>query len=144
MDNNIDPNSAAGNPTTVKPGTNFAISKNIRAFITKVNNPNVKRLSGRVKISNIGLIKILISPITITAAIADVKPTNVIPGTIHAVKIKAAAKRTHFISISSISFILISIQRHYKTQKKTFHQTYGLLMNEFSYPNNHLTTSEKY
>lgn len=107
MDNNIEPNNAAGKPTTVKPGTNLATSKNIRAFITKVNNPKVRKLIGKVKINNIGRMKILTSPITITAAIADINPANVIPGTIHAVKIKANEKSIHFISISSILFILI-------------------------------------
>lgn len=106
-DNTIDPNNAAKKPSTANPGTSLATSKNIRALITNVNNPNVSRLIGRVKISNIGLIEILIIPITKADQKAAAKPVKLIPGIIQAVKSNAKAKSIHLISRKSILFLSI-------------------------------------
>lgn len=69
-DNNIAPNSAAPKPIIVNPATIFAASKRTNALITKVNNPKVSKLSGSVKSSKNGRIKIFASPITNAAIIA--------------------------------------------------------------------------
>jgi len=63
IDKTMEPKRAAKKPATIKPVTNLATSKNMSALIIKVSNPKVSRLSGKVKISIIGLINTLISPI---------------------------------------------------------------------------------
>jgi hypothetical protein len=50
------------------------------ALITKVNKPKVKTFTGKVKTSKIGLIKVLIKPITTAVTMAGKKPSKCTPG----------------------------------------------------------------
>lgn len=116
----IEPKNAAKKPVIIKPATNFATSKSMSAFITKVNSPRVSRLSGSVKIKNIGLINILTNPITTAANKAEVKPAKLIPGTIQAVNSNAPENSTHFINklnILSLLFLLI----YFMIKNQMFH-----------------------
>lgn len=107
MDNSIDPSNAAKKPWTTNPGTSLATSKNIRAFITKVNSPNVSKLIGSVKIIKRGLINILTSPTANAAHSAGTNPARLIPGTTQATKSNAKAKSSQVISKSIILFPLV-------------------------------------
>ena len=107
IDNTSEPNNAATKPVTLKPGTNLATNRNIKALIIKVNNPKVRKFIGRVKRKNTGLIKTLTRPITNAAHKAAEKPAKLIPGTSHATKSNASARSTHLIIIANIIFLLI-------------------------------------
>lgn len=54
-------------PDTVKPGTKTAAKISIRPFRTKVNSPKVRKLSGSVRIRNMGRTKALTIPMTAAA-----------------------------------------------------------------------------
>lgn len=98
IDNSNEPRSAGKNPATENPGTIFATSQNISAFITKVNKPKVRILIGKVKIINTGLINMFTRPITSADQRAATNPEKLIPGTTQATKSNAKAKNTHLIS----------------------------------------------
>lgn len=106
IDSNNEPPSAGKKPDTENPGTIFATSQNISAFITKVNKPKVRILIGKVKIINTGLIKIFTRPITSADQRAAANPEKLIPGTTQATKSSAKAKNSHLISIKIILYLL--------------------------------------
>ena len=54
--------SAHQKPSTLKPETRLVVNKIRRALITNVNKPKVKMLTGNVKITKIGLIKVFKTP----------------------------------------------------------------------------------
>ena len=111
MDNNIDPNNAAKNPVTIKPETITETSQNSKAFIIKVNKPNVSKFIGIVKSINIGFMKIFMMPITKAAHNAGIKPVRLTPGTTQAINSKDRAKSIHLIIISSIALNLFLITK---------------------------------
>lgn len=76
------------------PGTTSVAKYNIVAFITKVNNPKVKILIGKVSRIKIGLITIFKSPTTTAAKRAVVKPSILNPGTIKEATIKDKAEKS--------------------------------------------------
>jgi len=65
---------ATKNPLTLKPGNIAAAKPTIKAFITRVNSPNVKMFIGKVKKIKIGRIKEFIAPKTMAANKAAPKP----------------------------------------------------------------------
>ena len=65
----------------VNPATTADTSQSIKALITKVNNPKVKKLIGAVKNINAGLIKVLITPKTMAAKMAAPQSAISNPGT---------------------------------------------------------------
>jgi len=108
IDNSMDPSNAAKNPDTIKPGTILPTSQNRRALIIKVNNPKVSKLTGRVKSSIRGFMKIFIRPIATAAHKAGTNPAKLIPGTAHATKNNDKANSTNLIMepIILFSFVL--------------------------------------
>jgi len=52
------------NPSTWNPGTSHSVITTIRALITKLKRPKVKRVSGRVKTKTRGFTKMLTTPKT--------------------------------------------------------------------------------
>lgn len=67
---------------TKKPGTRALVRRIRKPLITKINNPKVKILMGRVKRIRIGLRKVLITPKTM-ATIKAVKTVSILtPGRI--------------------------------------------------------------
>lgn len=66
---------------TKKPLTIVDANQNIRAFITKVNNPRVKILIGKVRINISGLTTAFISPKIAEVSNAGQKPEKLMPGT---------------------------------------------------------------
>lgn len=87
----IDPNNALKNPSTSNPGVRNPASIKSNAFITKLNNPKVRILIGKVIICNKGLMNVFISDIITTTNIAFKKLDTSIPGTTHEVNINASA-----------------------------------------------------
>ena len=67
----IEPNNAAINPSTSKPGTRYAVNINNRALITNVNNPNENTFIGRVINVKIGFKETLIILIAAAAINAE-------------------------------------------------------------------------
>lgn len=65
-----------------KPGTIRLATQNKIAFNINPNNPKVMIFSGSVRSLRIGLINVLIKPITTAAIRATVVVTTLIPGTI--------------------------------------------------------------
>ena len=105
-----EPKSALQNPSTLNPGAIHPASINNNALITNVNNPSVRKFIGNVIASIKGRIDKLINAIMITTNSAAKKFATEIPGTIHAVKISASAKRTHFkIIYINFPFLLFII-----------------------------------
>ncbi len=90
--------SADQNPDTLNPGTIAPASMMIRALITKVNNPSVRILTGKVRAMMIGFINVLRSPRTIAVTKAEITPTR-IPGKISAVMKIASAEISQFVSM---------------------------------------------
>lgn len=82
IERTIAPKIAGIQPSTVNPGTKSVVIRNIIALTTKMNNPNVSMVKGKVSKTRTGLIKVLITPKTIAARSADVKVETLIPGTI--------------------------------------------------------------
>lgn len=62
------------------PGVKFAANCKTSPFITKVNNPRVKKLIGNVKNNNKGLIKTFNIPKITTKTIAQPKDFTLNPG----------------------------------------------------------------
>lgn len=83
---------------TSTPGARKPASINKRAFTTKLNKPNVKKLTGIVKKFKSGRKKALISEIITTKTKADKNPETEIPGSIHAINKTANANKIHLTS----------------------------------------------
>jgi hypothetical protein len=62
--NTIEPIKAGKNPVTKKPGVRKPTNQSINALITNKNRPKVKRVSGKVKSTKIGLTIALTNPKT--------------------------------------------------------------------------------
>lgn len=67
-------------PSTSKPPTIFVQSNTIKALITKRNKPKVSTVTGSVKNTMIGLIKMFNNPSTTATISAVVKPAIRTPG----------------------------------------------------------------
>lgn len=78
----IAPRIAGIQPSTMKPGTKKVVILRTMALTTKMNNPKVITVNGKVKRSKIGFMKVLIIPSTIAASNAEVKESTLNPGTI--------------------------------------------------------------
>ena len=76
--------------STSNPGTIALASMTIRAFITKVNKPSVKILSGKVSAKTIGRIKALIRPKISAVTRAAKNPLTITPESKYAVIIMAS------------------------------------------------------
>lgn len=76
IDSMILKNSAVQNESTLNPPTMLSHNKMIKALMTNKNNPNVTKVIGSVKITKIGLIKILSNPRTTATIKAVVKPAT--------------------------------------------------------------------
>ena len=72
IDNTMLNNNAHQKPSTLNPGTIAETSKMMAALMTKVNNPSVRILMGKVRINRMGLMTALISPRT-SATISAVR-----------------------------------------------------------------------
>lgn len=79
----MEPQKAGQKPATENPLTKLA-AQNIKAFITKKNNPNVNTLKGKVKTFKTAPMVILSNPKTIATNTATQKLAMTIPGTIEA------------------------------------------------------------
>ncbi len=75
------PSIAGSQPSTIKPGTNNVVMRNTMALTTKINNPSVRIVRGRVRRSNTGLMNVFIIPRTTAARRAEVNVSTLIPGT---------------------------------------------------------------
>jgi len=76
---------AVPNPSTLKPGTKLLVIRSKIAFMTKVNKPKVKIFIGNVKITNIGLRKIVSIPHKTATTKSVGHPLIVTPGITYAV-----------------------------------------------------------
>ena len=74
--------SAHQNPSTTNPGTILLVNNISKALITKVNNPSVKILTGKVRASRIGFTIALIIPSTSETTRAVRKFATWTPGSI--------------------------------------------------------------
>ena len=87
-------NKAVKKVSTLNPPTIFVHNKIISAFIINKNKPNVRIVTGKVRITNIGLINILSKPRTIATINAVVNPSTRTPGIKFAIsKTKAEVTR---------------------------------------------------
>ena len=69
-------NKAVQKVSTLNPPTIFVHNKIINALITNKNNPKVRIVTGKVSITNIGLINILSNPRTMATINAVVNPAT--------------------------------------------------------------------
>ena len=115
-DKTIENISAHKNPSTLNPGTKFAVKIITKAFITKVNNPKVRILIGRVNIKRIGFTKALITPNTTAATKAAVKLETVTPGSKYEVTKIAKALTTQLIKML-IVLLLLFYEKYGRPQK---------------------------
>ena len=67
---------AVKNVSTLNPPTIFVHNKIISAFMTNKNNPKVRIVTGKVSITNIGLINIFSNPRTMATINAVVNPAT--------------------------------------------------------------------
>jgi 3-dehydroquinate dehydratase len=74
---------AGQNPTIINPGTKYAVSIAIRAFMTSEKRPSVRMVIGRVRMRRIGRMNRLIAP-RITAATSAPTGVTMTPGTMYA------------------------------------------------------------
>jgi hypothetical protein len=81
----IEPIKADRKPATTKPGTRKPTNKIINALITNKNNPKLKIVKGKVKITKIGRTIALTNPKIMAAIAAVVQLSNLNPGTMWAV-----------------------------------------------------------
>lgn len=81
----IEPNNAGKKLLTSKPGVKYPTRLNAIAFTTSKNSPKVKRVKGKVKITNRGLTIALTKPRNMAPIAAAVKPVISKPGTSQAV-----------------------------------------------------------
>ena len=72
-------------PSTAKPGTNQAMSRMIRAFMTSRNNPKLKIVTGIVRKTSKGLRKVFRIASAMATIMAVVNFSMVTPGNIQAV-----------------------------------------------------------
>jgi len=79
-DNNKLNNRAIQKPSTEKPVIKLFAIKMIKALITNKNKPKVTTVIGKVKITKIGLTKILSRPSTTATIMAAPKPETSTPG----------------------------------------------------------------
>jgi hypothetical protein len=79
IDKTILKNNAVQNESTAKPPTILEQRIIISALITNKNNPKVTIVTGKVKKTKIGLIKVLSNPKTIATNIEVIKLETVIP-----------------------------------------------------------------
>ena len=86
--------SAYQNPFTSKPLTKASQIKIIRALITNKNNPNVKMVTGNVKMMSKGFTNKLSRISTAATTIAVIKLSTNIPGSIFANTTTATALKT--------------------------------------------------
>lgn len=116
----IDPSKALQKPLTEKPGAIYPANHNKNAFITNVNNPNVKKLIGSVINSRIGFKKEFINPIKIVTNNAVTKLLTVIPGISQAMKTIATEYNNHL----TIKFIIysLSFQVNYALEQKQINE----------------------
>jgi hypothetical protein len=77
----IAPQNAPQKPYTVNPGTNQEANQKARPFMIKINNPKVKKVMGNVRTISTGLIKVLTTPRTSAASIAEKNPLTAKPDT---------------------------------------------------------------
>jgi len=87
----IEPNSALKKPSTSRPGVIAPASMKSSAFITKENNPSVRKFIGSEINCTRGFINVLIIAIITHASAALQKPSTLIPGISQAIKIIAKA-----------------------------------------------------
>lgn len=80
IDSTIAPKIAGIQPSTTNPGTKSVVILKTIALTMNINNPRVMIVSGKVKSTSTGLIKVLIMPKTIAAKSAEVKVSTLIPG----------------------------------------------------------------
>ena len=71
MDNKILKSNAAKNPETAKPSISLSANNMMMAFITKINNPKVTMVAGKVKKISKGFTIIFNSAITTATIIAE-------------------------------------------------------------------------
>ncbi len=109
IDRRIEPKKAAPKPSTLNPGVILPANSNIKALITKVNNPSVSMVIGNVSISKTGLISALTSPIMAIATRADQKSDSLIPEIILETRNNASALSIQFAMI----FIICSLYMIY-------------------------------
>lgn len=81
MERTMAPRIAGIQPSTMKPGTKKVVILRTMALTTKINNPRVITVSGKVRRSKIGLMKVFIMPRTMAASKAEVKESTLNPGT---------------------------------------------------------------
>ncbi len=81
IDRTMAPSIAGIQPSTMKPGTKKVVILRTMALTTKINNPRVMTVRGKVRRSKIGLMKVLIMPRTMAASRAEVKESTLKPGT---------------------------------------------------------------
>lgn len=86
------------NPLTSKPWTTFDVSSTNAALITKVNNPSVRILIGRVINIRKGLISVFITPRKRATRRAEKIPLTEIPGIRYAVIPTESVINNHFKS----------------------------------------------
>jgi hypothetical protein len=77
--------SAVPNPSILNPGTILLVIRSNTAFITNVNNPSVRILIGRVRMTSIGLMIAVRIPHTTATTKSVCHPVIVIPGIIYVV-----------------------------------------------------------
>ncbi len=80
----IEPRSAGRNPSTRKPSTNFATSKNNDALMTKIKIPRVSMVIGSVSKIRNGRTSAFKIPKMNAATTAVMNPSTCIPGIIYA------------------------------------------------------------
>lgn len=80
MVNNKLKSKALKNPPTMKPFTILEVNRTIRALITKVNSPRLKRFTGKVRIRRTGLMIKFKRPSTSETINAVHNPATTTPG----------------------------------------------------------------
>ncbi len=100
------PKIAGIQPSIIKPLTNADTIKSIEALIIKVKRPNVTKVKGKAIKDIMGRIKVLTTPKSIAANIADVKSATLNPGTMYAVTINAKAFNSRDIIMYKTNHLL--------------------------------------
>lgn len=95
-------NNAQPKLSTLNPGTRLLVNKIIRALMTKVNNPSVRMVIGRVRRKSNGFIVTLIIPRTRATIRAVVKSATCTPCSKYEVSNIAAAFRIQRIKSFTI------------------------------------------
>lgn len=100
--------SAGAKPAIVKPSTIAATPKSSRAFMTNVNNPRVRMLIGKVRMTRIGFTTALAIPKSRATIKAVVNESTLKPGTRLATMIIVRAERIQFARILNMSSVSIT------------------------------------